>query len=102
MPYDLFWKGNLNAFDHYMEKARLDMLNDDRKAWLYGLYVQNAIASVLNFRKNQKGNSYPENPYLVKSEEYRKNTEEDKNILLYKKLKSWSAGFQKNKNGPSQ
>lgn len=89
MPYELFWKGSIDAFDHYAKKAYLESLRNDQQAWTQGLYILDAIGHALSDK-----HKYPEEPFLIKKEKEQKQNEADKTIKLYKNLKNWSAGVK--------
>lgn len=62
VPYDVFWHLNPRKLKPFEEAYKMEM--DSRQnatnlnAWLTGVYVQNAIASVFS-----KGAKYPQKPF---------------------------------------
>lgn len=89
MPYELFWKGSLGAFDQYARKSHIEELRADERAWLQGLYIADAVAQNLSTKHIR---IYPKEPYLVSRAREEKQSDEDKNIRLYHNLRNWSAG----------
>lgn len=79
------------AFEHYLEKSRLEAMRIDQQAWTQGLYILDAIRQALASKPKP---IYPKEPYLVKHEREQKQTEQDKTIKLYKNLMNWSAGVK--------
>lgn len=65
MPYELFWHGPLSAFFQYRaaylikEKEKTEEQN--RVAWLNGVYISQAVASVLSEKSK-----YPDEPIKQK------------------------------------
>lgn len=73
MPSDEFWKGEPHFFYSYIEayrqnKSRTDeaeAFNTDYQAWLIGLYVQQAVGTLLNSafgKRGTKKSEYPSEP----------------------------------------
>lgn len=89
MPYELFWKGPINAFDYYEKKAHIEAVRADQMAWIQGLYILDAIGQALSNK-----HKYPKEPYLIKQEKEQRQNAEDKNIKLYNNLKNWSAAVK--------
>ena len=81
MPYELFWRGSIPAFDHYMEKERVAAKTVDRDAWMHGVYFAKAIAATMSKQK------YPDHPILLETiekaeKEYQKSPEENQIVLF--------------------
>lgn len=91
MPYNLFWYGDIGAFDLFAKKAEMEILQRDKDMHLQGLYFKLAIVS--SFSNKDK---YPEKPFKEKAAQ----TPEEKNVLLYQKLLNLSTNF-KAKKAPS-
>lgn len=75
MPYELYWRGPLNAFLIYAEKARLQAGQENRVAWLHGAYITRAIGSAFDGQKHP----YPQQPIAQltpEQEEKRRQTED--------------------------
>lgn len=89
MPYELFWKGSINAFDYYEKKAHIEAVRADQMAWIQGLYILDAIGHALSDK-----HKYPKESYFIKQEKEQKQNEVDKTIKLYRNLKNWSAGVK--------
>ena len=74
MSYDLYWNGDFDCVDSYIAKnnieSKLNQLQTDTNAWLNGVYVTRAIASVFDDRKAR----YPKEPMYFKSEEIQQET----------------------------
>jgi hypothetical protein len=96
MSYDLFWRGDFEALDFYIEKNRIEQErkteNLDTQAWLIGSYVREAVASVLDTKHRIH---YSKEPKLLKHNRDKNMTQEDKTIAAYNNLKSWSDSFKK-------
>lgn len=90
MPYELFWNGPLSAFENYTTKAHLESLQKDRDAWSLGIYIMDAMAQILSSKA-----IYPKEPYLKKIEREENQTQEDKLINLYKRLKGFGGSRKK-------
>lgn len=78
MPYDLFWRGPLSAYDIYLHKARLELSykrqEQNLSGYITGLYVQQALLSVYHLfngfaGKDSKVFHYPAKPYSLWEEE---------------------------------
>lgn len=72
MPYQLFWRGPLEAFWHYREKALLESREKQQavnfSAWIQGLYVREALGSVYHLFNALAGRDpkifpYPSKPF---------------------------------------
>lgn len=93
MPYDLFWFGSIQAFDHYLAKERVAAKDADRDAWMQGVYFAKAISATMSKQK------YPDHPILFetfeKAAKEREKTHEEKAVDIYNRLKRWSDGISK-------
>lgn len=78
MPYELFWKGRLDALYIYQDKFLIEQKRRNKeidfKAWSNGLYTQKALQSVYHLfnpllPKGTKGANYPDKPILIKHEQ---------------------------------
>lgn len=77
MPYDLYWRGPLNALLIYAEKARLEAERENRIAWLNGAYVSRAIANVLDGKKQP----YPKEPIRQLTPEQERKRQETADMI---------------------
>lgn len=59
-----FWHMNPHRLRPYIKAKQIRNEEDDRSAWLRGLYVHKAIVAVLPVPKGQKHQEYPKKPYL--------------------------------------
>jgi len=101
MPYELFWYGEIPAFDRYMEKADLEFLAKDRQNYLNGQYTMLAVGQNVSGFGGKHSKVYPEEPMYVKDYKERHKTQEQKNIELYQKLQRMAGSFKKSrKAGP--
>lgn len=102
MPYDLFWRGPINAFFIYAEKARLEAETERNKefdrVWLYGKYFGAAMADVYKiFNPWAKADSpsypYPKEPYRPPRELTPAEKEERRQII--EKMKAVNEKLEK-------
>ena len=76
VPYDVFWHLNpkkLKPFEKAYEtelEARQTRMNLD--AWLHGLYIQHAVASVMS-----KSAKYPQKPFDIFGTQKKKTPQEE-------------------------
>ena len=93
VPYDTFWHLNprkLKPFEKAYEMELESRQNaENLKAWLNGLYNQNAVASVLS-----KGAKYPKKPFEIFGVKKKTAIEEGNEFERY--VKQFSA-MKKNK-----
>lgn len=64
VDYDLFWSLNPKSLQPFIKAFELQKKQDDYNAWLNGMYVQHAVASVLNGSKSK----YPREPFIIARE----------------------------------
>lgn len=88
MPFELFWRGDIAAFECFLKKAHLDALRADQQAWTLGLYILDAIRQGLSSKRQQ---IYPVEPYLIKQDREKQQDEAEKAVKLYNNLKNWAA-----------
>lgn len=84
MTYDEYWKGPPRLARAYREADAIKQENESASQWLQGLYIHEAMATVIHNAFRDKGTQplhYPEKPYRVTplSEEEQK-AEEEKEI----------------------
>ena len=73
VEYDLFWTLNPRSLQPFVKAFELKQKYDDSVAWQQGVYIQLAIASVLN-----KSAKYPTKPMMAKTVERDMTAEEIK------------------------
>lgn len=61
VEYDLFWKLNPKSLTPFIKAFSLKTIQEDRLAWVTGLYIQRAISSSLNAKAK-----YPDRPFMDK------------------------------------
>jgi len=76
-----YWEGSADLTRYYREafkmKEKRKVRQDDYNAWLYGLYIHEAIASIF-CSSDEKKYVYPDKPFLEKKLEEDKLTDEEK------------------------
>jgi len=96
MPYELYWRGPLNAIFIYAEKARIERERENSLAWLNGIYIKRAVVSAFN-----KDAPYPTEPIKaqpkITPEQERKNQEisemiKEHNLLINAQLEANTHG----------
>lgn len=81
MTYEEYWYGDPLMVRAFYKADKLRRERTDEEAWLYGLYVLNALnATVGNmFRKSGQPAEYPKEPFLIqKQREERERSEREK------------------------
>ena len=110
MPADEYWSGEADLVIGYREAYRIRMENEervaDRNAWLAGMYIQHALASVpllVNgfVPKGAHVQDYPEKPMLQKQQEEkreadRKKAEEEQTKLAMAMMQAAVNKFNRN------
>lgn len=110
MPAKEYWEGEADLVTGYREAYRIRIENEerawDRDAWLAGIYIQKALASVpllVNgfVPKGAHTQEYPEKPMLQKAHEEkreadRKKSEEEKTKLAMALMQAAVNKFNKN------
>ena len=62
MTWDEFWFESLDRLSAYHQKNQLDIERRNQELWMQGLYVTEAVASVLDPKHKAK---YPEKPHRI-------------------------------------
>ena len=62
MTYDEFWNESLDRLHDYWQRYQFDIERRNQELWLQGLYIQGAVAAVLDTKHKVK---YPEKPYRL-------------------------------------
>ena len=106
VPYSVFWEDDSDMVNVYIEKARLERDEFNNRSWVQGMYVHQALQSVLGTmfgKKNSKPVEYPQEPLpLYKQKEQL--TREENSRKLYSQFKCATSHFnskkvqEKNKN----
>ena len=67
MTYDQYWNGDVWMVRDFLKAHKLKLEEQNRHAWIQGLYVYSAIGSMVPalraFSKARKPEDYVENPY---------------------------------------
>lgn len=61
MPYDLYWHGELEAVEHYLNSLKYKRMMDNAGYHLQGVYFVKALQEVLQFTKTPQ-EIYPASP----------------------------------------
>lgn len=61
MPYDLYWNGELEAVDHYINSLKYRDIRANQEFHLQGVYFLKALQEVLQFTTNPV-EIYPRKP----------------------------------------
>ena len=74
VSYDEFWHGDYTHLKYYEEKYKLEVEKRNQELWLQGLYIYDAVGTVLANAFAKRGSNpkkYPDKPYRIteKSEE---------------------------------
>ena len=78
MTYEEFWFSNMNRFHDYWQKHEYEREKRNQELWLQGMYVWEAVASVLDSKHKIK---YPDKPYrLTEMTEAEKEAEAKKKV----------------------
>lgn len=62
MTYEEFWFESIDRFYDYWQQYQFDIERRNQELWLQGLYIQGAVAAVLDSKHKVK---YPEKPYRL-------------------------------------
>ena len=62
MTYEEFWFESIDRFYDYWQRYQFDIERRNQELWLQGLYIQGAVAAVLDSKHKVK---YPEKPYRI-------------------------------------
>ena len=97
VSYDQFWDGDVSAHRMYRKAYRQILLDQNRNAWLQGMYIYEALLAVGRYTKafsKAKPAPYREEPYDLFEEE-RKQKEEQKQKERYFRMRDKLASFAK-------
>lgn len=78
VDYDLFWTLNPKSLTPFVKAFDLQRKHQDTLAWEQGIYIQMAIASVMNGKKCK----YPNSPFSTKEAKREMSAEELKEKML--------------------
>ena len=62
MTYDEFWNQSIDRFEAYWQANQFSIERRNQELWLQGLYIQEAVAAVLDTKHRAK---YPEKPHRI-------------------------------------
>lgn len=62
MRWEEFWFESLDRLHDYWQRYQFDIERRNQELWLQGLYIQGAVAAVLDTKHRVK---YPEKPYRL-------------------------------------
>lgn len=107
MTYDEFWYGVPYLVEVYRECHKLYIQRKNEELWWQGVYIKNALESVLGGMFSKKGSKtpkYPEHPYEMfpksdKEKEVEAEKEREKAIASFMNLQSAMKHKFDSKNG---
>lgn len=97
MTYEQFWDGDTKAHRAFREAKRLRLSEQNKMAWVQGMYVYEAVANlapVLKAFAKGKAKPYPKEPYDLFEDE-RKEREERKQRERYERMREKVGQFAK-------
>lgn len=97
MSYEQYWDGDTKAHRAFREAKRLQLVEQNRMAWVQGMYVYEAIANLspaLKAFAKGKAKPYPKEPYDLFEDEHKKR-EERKQRERYERMKEKVGQFAK-------
>lgn len=62
MTWDEFWYEDIDRMRFYAEKHRLDIERRNQELWLQGIYIQEAVAVVMDSKHRAR---YPDKPHRI-------------------------------------
>lgn len=62
MSWEEFWFESIDRFYGYWQRYQFDIERRNQELWLQGLYIQDAVASVLDMKHRVK---YPDKPHRL-------------------------------------
>lgn len=62
MSWDEFWNESIDRFHAYWQMHQFNIERRNQELWLQGLYIQSAVAVVLDAKHKVK---YPEKPFRI-------------------------------------
>ena len=94
MTWHDFWSESIDRFHDYWQRYQFDIERRNQELWLQGLYIQEAVAAVLDIKHKVK---YPEKPHRLtemtekeKENENRRKVEQLREMLMEHKRR-WNA-----------
>lgn len=100
MTYAEYWHGDAAAPKYYLEAYKKKQEQVNHEAWLYGMYVYDAVTSAMSLLNTDKSKhtKYAEKPYSFTPDEIEKDNE-NKVIEAQAQaevwMKSWVSATQK-------
>ena len=95
MSYDQYWDGDVSAHKAYRAAEKLRLSEKNQMAWIQGMYIYEAIASLspaLKAFAKGRARPYRSEPYDIFEDE-RKRREEREERERYEKMKEKVAAF---------
>ena len=82
MTYEEFWHGSIDRFESYWQSNQYDIERRNQELWIQGMYIQEAIAAVLDSKHRAK---YPSKPYrLTEMTELEKEAENKRKVEQFR------------------
>lgn len=108
MTWEQFWYDDPTILSSYIHKYKMELEDKEREqnyeAWLYGVYVYEAVGTVLDnaFSKRSKAR-YPDKPHPTATELRRTERERrEKAVLLAaEQMKAFASRFNKSLGSPN-
>ena len=92
MTWHEFWYESIDRLAYYWQKYQFDIESRNQELWMQGIYIQEAVAAVLDTKHRVK---YPEKPYRItamteaeREEENRRKVEKLREQLMEIKRRS--------------
>lgn len=103
MSWDLYWRGDPDAVRIYRRAFEMTEKRENRKLWIQGLYVYEAIGDMVPVlrpfaKAGTRPGSYPTEPYpftAAELREKREREEEQKAQEVKDRLMAWMNGVNK-------
>ena len=97
MTWEQYWDGEVTAHKAYRKAKKLQVIEENKMAWIQGMYIYESIANLSPalkaFAKGQ-AKPYPKQPYDLFEDE-RKKTEERKQRERYERMREKVSAFAK-------
>ena len=97
MTWEQYWDGEVTAHKAYRKAKKLQVIEENKMAWIQGMYSYEAIANLspaLKAGAKGKAKPYPKQPYDLFEDE-RKKTEERKQRERYERMREKVSAFAK-------
>ena len=97
MTWEQYWDGEVTAHKAYRKAKKLQVIEENKMAWIQGMYIYEAIANLspaLKAFAKGKAKPYPKQPYDLFEDE-RKKTEERKQRERYERMREKVSAFAK-------